>query len=324
MSNHKVYSFVRKNVDFSKSNFHLFLNLAIDLTILSITVFTLQNENIYLPTLTIPLIAILMFRGFAIMHDATHKAIHHNRMINDFIGIFYSSFCFLPFRFWKNSHLQHHFWSGNVEHDPVMAFVKSFPSFNANKKKIHNMIWKSWIPILAIVQNIVFWRLAIAQIKSKEFKLAHILDLIIPIGFWISLSFLTTNFFTKICLLLGVVTYLMAVELVNFPHHLGLKYLQNEVHLPVWEQNVTARSCHYPFLIEKFVTLNFNLHIEHHMFPDAPWHVLPEIKKQVMPILGNSYIYEKNIGWNIKNRSLNLEDVMYAEHSQEIKQKLSS
>ncbi len=60
------------------------------------------------------------------------------------------------------------------------------------------------------------------------------------------------------------------------------------------------------------------------MFPDAPWYVLPEIKKQVIPILGNSYIYEKNIGWNIKNRSLNLEDVMYAEHSQELKQKLSS
>lgn len=272
----------------------------------------------------IPLIAVLMFRGFAIMHDASHKAVHRQRLVNDSLGVFYGSFCFLPFRYWKNSHLQHHYWSGNVEHDPVMAFVKGFPSLSQNKKRLHNFIWKSWLPLLAIVQNIVFWRLAIAQVRTKEFKFFHLADIIAPVLLWTTLGLLATNVVAMISLFTGVIVYLMAVELVNFPHHLGLKYLEGEVHLPVWEQNVTARSCHYPRLIEKLITLNFNLHIEHHMFPDAPWYTLPEIKKQIIPILGNNYVYEKNIGWNIKNRSQNLEDVMYEKHSQQIKQKLSS
>ncbi len=59
-------------------------------------------------------------------------------------------------------------------------------------------------------------------------------------------------------------TYLVEVELINFPHHLDTYLFDSSSHrekLPLWEQSKVTRSCYYPRFLAETLLLNFN-------FPD--------------------------------------------------------
>src|SRR5882672_1934296 len=61
------------------------------------------------------LIPILIFRCFALMHDAVHSSVFRSEFLNNMIGVIAGAFCFLPFYAWKKIHLEHHRWAGNFE-----------------------------------------------------------------------------------------------------------------------------------------------------------------------------------------------------------------
>src|SRR2546423_1704170 len=60
-------------------------------------------------------LAVFYFRSFSLMHEAVHGSITPRRRWNDWIGLVYGVFCFLPFEHWRDIHLLHHQWAGNVE-----------------------------------------------------------------------------------------------------------------------------------------------------------------------------------------------------------------
>src|SRR5690606_35780940 len=82
---------------------------------------------------------------------------------------------------------------------------------------------------------------------------------------------------TPMSVLPGLFLYLVMVEVINFPHHLELPQYEGEHKLKVWDQFLISRSCHYPKWFSHFVLNNFNLHAEHHLFPQAPWYMLDEL-----------------------------------------------
>jgi fatty acid desaturase len=75
----------------------------------------------------------------------------------------------------------------------------------------------------------------------------------------------------------GLLAYLYMVEVINFPHHLGVVQYGGERRFPVYDQLQFARSCVYPKWFAHNVLLNFNLHAEHHLLPSYPWYQLDEI-----------------------------------------------
>jgi acyl-lipid omega-6 desaturase (Delta-12 desaturase) len=64
---------------------------------------------------------------------------------------------------------------------------------------------------------------------------------------------------------------------------------------------MTTRSCYYPFPVAELLLMNFNFHVEHHVFPTAPWWSLRRIRAEVKRC---SRTYRECVGieWNLLNR----------------------
>jgi acyl-lipid omega-6 desaturase (Delta-12 desaturase) len=257
------------------------------------------------------LLALFYFHNFAIMHEAGHGNIHRRDLVNIIIGHYTSLFCFLPFYPWRYIHQEHHTWTGNPEKDPTMKQVLRMKT----KKRIPLAVkftWRSWIPLGAVLQHVVFWTYPISIWREGRMKrqrihmlisilfLAAGLAVLAEIAGWRGVSRLWPSF----------VIYLIGVELVNFPHHLDMPTVDpnsSKQRLYVWEQQATTRSCRYPGILSELLVLNFNLHTEHHIFPDLPWFRLKEARKLIKPALDPGYNEAHGLGWNYDMRTGDLD-----------------
>jgi acyl-lipid omega-6 desaturase (Delta-12 desaturase) len=264
------------------------------------------------------LLCAFYFRSFALMHDASHGSISSLRFLNHAVGIVAGAFCLLPYYPWKNLHIDHHQWAGNIEKDPVMKIVKEFPQYSRSKKMFFNFFWRTWIPFPAFAQNILFWTESIKRIfKTQSFK-AHLLNglsILIPTILY-SLFFMQMGWSLFLFCAPSFVIYLSLVEIVNFPHHLQVTQISNDSKLPFKEQYKIARSCHYPKILSHFVFNNFNYHIEHHMFPHMPWYSLKAVRDQVKNYLGESYNESQANAWITKHRKIQFEKVIATKDDQ--------
>ncbi len=310
----KKYLSLRKQVDLKIKNRMLALHLTQDALMVSACAFLLTRmKETGWEYLCIPIFATLMFRNFSLMHEAVHGLISKNKWLNDTVGVIAGGLCLLPYEPWKQIHLEHHYWSGNVEKDPVMALIRTFPHWDKKLQNSVGFFWKAWIPLLALLQYAVFWW----HSSLKFLKNYTSFKLLTSVFFPIALT-------TVLCLALGshqvltlltpsVILYLLAVEVVNFPHHIGLPYVDEDHHLPAWEQHITARSCVYPKWLSQFIVLNFNYHIEHHMFPDAPWYYLDQLHKLVSADLKEQYNTDPQFVWIKQNRVKSLSQLFRPE-----------
>lgn len=303
----KIYFKLRKSIDSTPNPFELIKHGIIDLFLIGLSVFFSSSTDIpHLGILSIPILSTLMFRNFSLMHDATHSAVSKNKTINTYVGVWSGGICFLPFSSWKVIHQEHHFWSGNIDHDPSMSLLKKLPHMNSKLISFFSQCWKLWIPIMALLQHISFWGQSVKIGFKNPKNLQMHLSVIAPILFWGSMIYFSKANFLINTFIPSLWMYLIAVEIVNFPHHLQMPQLQGKERLPTWDQHFTARSCNYPRWFSKYIVLNFNLHIEHHLFPDLPWYKLNEIQDITKNILQEHYNTDTNLNWNLENRSKDL------------------
>lgn len=258
----------------------------------------------------IPLIASFIFRNFSMMHEAVHRAANRNNRINDWSGIIAGAICLLPFEPWRKSHLEHHLWSGNIDRDPVMAIIRIFPKMPSRLQKMLSFFWQIWFPMLACIQYVVFWALAFQTFVKKPDSPRNLASLVSPLIAWGLAIAITPATFSYEILAPAVFLYFLAVEVVNFPHHLQLPQFGGDTKFPIWEQHRIARSCVYPKWFGRLVALNFNYHIEHHMFPDVAWYHLDRLHVLVKSELGFEYNTDTQFSWILENKPKCLEDVL--------------
>lgn len=258
-----------------------------------------------------PLLSVFIFRNFSMMHEAVHNAVSRKRWVNDIVGLFAGAFSLLPFEQWKRSHLDHHVWSGNIEKDPVTAFITVYPRMSKFNRDLLSFFWRIWFPMLGVVQYFVFWALASKQwiMGPRTFK--KLVSLAVPFVIWAG-AFVWAPVQLKIALGASILLYLIAVEIVNFPHHLQLPQYRGETKFPVWEQHRIARTCIYPRWFARFVVLNFNYHVEHHMFPDVPWYHLEQLHHKVREALLESYNVDPQFKWILENKKKSIAGVLEA------------
>ncbi|MBC7458616.1 MAG: fatty acid desaturase [Bdellovibrionaceae bacterium] len=321
----KKYLEFRKQINFKFKHKVLFQHLLLDTGLMTLNYFLLtsfkESPWVYL---SIPIFASLMFRNFSLMHEAVHGLVSKNKLINDGVGIIAGGLCLLPYEPWKQVHLEHHYWSGNIEKDPVMALARTFPDWNKKIKISLGFLWKAWIPVLALLQYAVFWILSSVKFLKNPRCLRFLTSMALPIMGIIGLCYAMGSNQVLTILLPSVFLYLLAVEVVNFPHHVGLPYFDDENHIPVWDQHITARSCVYPTWISKLIVLNFNYHIEHHMFPDAPWYYLSDLHKLISAELKDQYNTDPQFVWIKENRVKSLSELFKSEQRIKDQQKRSA
>jgi acyl-lipid omega-6 desaturase (Delta-12 desaturase) len=296
-----TYQSIGKKLDFTKSERHLAHHLLVNAA-LAVAIFLSRSGPFFLVSQA--LLPVLMFRAFALMHECIHHSATKNRLLNDAVGIVAGALCLLPYEPWKQIHLAHHKWTGNVEQDPSMGLIRKFPFHTKFKNRLFNACWKAWIPVLALAQHFVFWTKSyqfLLNAKSRPERVRNALSVGLPLALYTQIPW-SEN-------IVGLALYLAMVEIVNFPHHLRMPMLRENEHFPYREQHLTARSCAYPRWISHHVLNNFNLHVEHHLFPALPWHRLPEARELIKPVLGAAYTEIEGNGWILENREKRIEDV---------------
>jgi len=265
------------------------------------------------------LLTLFYFHNFALLHECGHGNVHAKRWINNVIGHYASIFCFMPFFPWKLIHQQHHLYTGNIDLDPTMKALREM----REKGKISLLIrvcWQRWIPMAALTQHFVFWFYPLTLWKEKKMVRETFLQSAFSVGLLAAVYIALFHFFPDTInlgnLWLSFVLYLVMTEMVNLPHHVMLPSFhtskeRNKLH--PWEQNITTRSCYYAFGLSELLTLNFNLHTEHHFFPNLPWYRLRKLRHLLKPSLGDEYNEVTGIRWNLSNRSRDISDVLLPE-----------
>lgn len=299
----QVYIKIRKSLNLEHNPTAIWVHLTQDLFIISLFIFLADpSRRPWAQWILIPLVSAVMFRNFALMHDAVHGAVVKNKILSDVIGIVSGSLCMLPFDAWKRVHLEHHFWSGNIDKDPVMAMVTAIPKMPPTAQRLLTLAWRLWLPVLAVIQHFVFWLRSFQVYLRNPASPRFFISLLVPVVFWSVLIYTLPKTMSLGILLPGVLLYLLLAEIVNLPHHLQLPLATGSVRLAPWEQYKAARSCIYPKWFSRFIVLNFNYHIEHHLFPEAPWYRLPTAHAMVMAELKEKYNSDAMFHWTWTNR----------------------
>lgn len=308
--NKAKYLAIRKSHDLSIKSSALIAHYLRE-AIFVAAIYFVWNQGSLAKFATIPLVAAVLFRNFSLMHDAVHKAAFKNKWTNDLAGFISGGICLLPFEQWRRSHLEHHTWSGNLDKDPVTAFISIFPKLPPRVKSVLNFFWMSWFPLLAMVQYTVFWALAAKITLQNRLSPRLAISLAAPICTWGLAFALTPMPFFLGALVPGAILYFVAVEVVNFPHHLQLPQYYGETRFAFWEQYKISRSCIYPRWFASWIVLNFNYHTEHHLYPDVPWYHLPKLQKPLREALGAEYNCDPHFTWILDNKPRPLEAVIH-------------
>jgi omega-6 fatty acid desaturase (delta-12 desaturase) len=298
-----AYLTIRKKIDLRPKPTALLIFILQNLIFVStIAVYYYEFQDSWVRLFTIPAIAAFIFRNFSMMHEAVHGAASTSGKLNYFTGLIAGGICFLPFEPWKKSHLEHHLWAGNVDRDPVMAIIVAYPKMPKWFQQLLSTMWQIWFPMLAVAQHVVFWSLSIKIYLNKPTSFGLLVSLLSPVAFWGTAIYFCSFGFMGSVLLPSLFVYLLAVEVVNFPHHLQLPQYHNDTRFPVWQQHKIARSCIYPKWFARGVVLNFNYHTEHHMFPDVAWYHLDKLSVETRAQLQREYNADPYLRWIIENK----------------------
>jgi acyl-lipid omega-6 desaturase (Delta-12 desaturase) len=256
------------------------------------------------------LIPLLCFHNFSLLHECGHGVATRSRVLNTLIGHYASVFCFIPFFPWKYIHQQHHAWGGNLENDPVLKSLRTFR--DRGTPMLARAGWRSWIPVGAFLQHIVYLSYPLQLARTGELPRSRLLrcagSLLWMAGAWSALFALAPDLAHPRSWAFGVALFFMSEELVNLPHHVGMP--THGTKLPSWEQYRFTRSCYYPAGVSELLVLNFNFHVEHHLFPSLPWYRLRDARRRLKPALDHDYCEAIGAEWNVRNRQRGLDEIV--------------
>jgi omega-6 fatty acid desaturase (delta-12 desaturase) len=256
------------------------------------------------------LIALLCFHSFALLHECGHGSATPWRWLNVVLGHCASILCFIPFYPWKYIHLKHHTWAGHLENDPTLRSLRTFR--DQGTPALARAGWRSWIPISALLQHVVYLGYPLRMYRAGELTSRRLMRSAASV-LWMLAAYTAIYEFAPAALhprswALGVALYLITEELVNLPHHVGMP--TSATRLAPWDQHRVTRSCYYPIGLSEFFVLNFNFHIEHHLFPSLPWYRLRAARKLLVPALGEGYDQAVGVEWNVRNRRRGLDEIV--------------
>ncbi len=255
-------------------------------------------------------LTVVFFNSFSLLHECGHGSASPSTWFNTVLGHLASTFCLIPYFPWKYIHQKHHLWTGNLDHDPVLKSLRKFRDDGV--PGLVRVAWRSWVPLAGLLQHVVFLTYPLDMYRHGDLTRPKLLRCVLS-ALWMpaSVAFLWGLFPETVRLgnvALGLVMFLFLEELVNLPHHVGMPTFAGT--LPLWQQYRATRSCNYPLGLSELVVLNFNFHIEHHLFPTLPWYRLRRARGLCKAALGEAYEESVGISWNVRNRTRDLDTIV--------------
>lgn len=216
-----------------------------------------------------------IFQWFAVLHDCGHNCFTPNKKMNEFIGYLSSLFNLIPYASWKYIHLEHHKWTGLHDKDPS---IEDLNKVNPRKRFLARKAWKSGFPFLALAFLVgTFWNF------FKQFRLfpdvKRRLEVCLSIGLIILVYFLLSQFNPHLWRMVipAYIFFGMFCEPIILSQHAHIPMDSTNSHpmaYPTFEQDRFTRSLKFPVWVSKWLTMSFENHIAHHLFPWIPFYNL--------------------------------------------------
>jgi len=229
------------------------------------------------------LLGLSAFRLFIILHECGHHTLFKQPWLNTIVGYLVSPLCYHPYECWRQVHTQHHQWAGIVDKDPTAVDSATLKQSSVLYRLLW-AAWRIWFP-LGMLHHVVtvYWLYPIRKLRQGE----------IALGWWGLFSVAIAALPHIVAVIdWGITDYLLRVtpmflmtlmwnEAITIPLHAGLYPLNSQTHptpLPYAAHDTVTRNTELPTILGVVLSYNFNLHVEHHLFPYAPWYRLPQIK----------------------------------------------
>jgi acyl-lipid omega-6 desaturase (Delta-12 desaturase) len=250
------------------------------------------------------LLGIGLWRAFVIQHACGHHAFFKGPALNNLIGISQSLFCFIPYFPWKYIHQAHHTWTGWKDLDPTtMELDKALPQW---KKKLVNFCWRYWIPLLS-VHYIISLFFSFKRRQFLESEALAILSMLIVLVPHLILAYTMPGFYMKsFGLAAWIYLNLGDISLLTQHVHLPLDHSGGDIVRPklLREQDHYSHTVQFPSWVERWITLGFNQHSLHHLFPRMPYYYSAKI-----PFAGEHTHHWSE--WISKSKKMAAMDLLY-------------
>lgn len=231
---------------------------------------------------------------FAPLHECIHSSAFKSRNINRIVGHISGLLILRPFLYSKYRHMAHHTWTQKPGYDPDQVhFPRSLKEYLAHMSslKIWHRLTKNLIALASgkiseeersFIPNSEI-RLVVKE--ARLMLLAYVGILIISIWFqsWLAVYLWLAP------RIVGEV----ALRAFRMVEHTGMEESPNML--------ANTRTTETNFLV-RALYWNMPYHAEHHIFPNVPYHALPELHKYVKPHLSEIGQGVLRVHWNILNK----------------------
>lgn len=201
--------------------------------------------------------ALAIYASFTPLHDATHRAVSSNPIINDLIGTLAASLLVpgLSTGVYRVLHLEHHRWAGDVERDPDTPLVHTRWPWLPFALAAPEMVWAWW------------WVRKLWPQRTPKERFAFFASLGLHIAFVVGclLSPFGWTFFVVYLIPQKLGLMLVAYSFAHIQHPEGVDWQK----APLLSTGVITTR---PRGLMTWLMLGQNDHHVHHLLPHLPWH----------------------------------------------------
>ena len=215
---------------------------------------------------------------FTLQHEATHKTPFETEALNEWVGWASGVLIFQPFLWFRYFHLMHHRHTNDPEHDPELAGLPK-P--------------ESWPDMLRHLSSVGYWRDKAVLLWSLAFGT-------------IDATYLPERTHPRLRReargMLAIYGVALAVTLLVHPVLIWVWLLPLTLGFPVLRLYLLAEHGRCPQVasmfdntrttytnsVVRFLAWNMPYHIEHHTFPQVPFHLLPAFHTRIRAHLGHT------------------------------------
>jgi fatty acid desaturase len=222
----------------------------------------------------LPIQGVLISFLFTLAHECTHKTPFANERLNDAVGHICGVLLVLPFRTFRYFHLAHHKWTNIQGRDPELDgapidtplrwswHITGLPYWRSQFTQIANLVTghftAPWLPDTARAAAI-----RDARLFALLYAFAALSLLATPLLFWVWI--------------LPAMLGQPALRLYLLAEHGDCPKIAN-----MFENTRTT----YTNRMVRFLAWNMPYHIEHHVWPQVPFHQLPALHAHAKAHLG--------------------------------------
>ncbi|GEM_PF-1842283 len=231
-------------------------------------------------------LAALQHRCNIIQHEAIHRLLFRNRLLNDLIGHHFFGASLLTPHTYRFYHFKHHRELGR-ESDPDFPGYNRFPT---SRWGVFRFVLENLIGLGVVTRFLAETRSAVSRSEdprayheNRGWKAALLAWGSVAIVQWVLLGlFVLTGGSLGEFLLFWVLPEitltrtLMAIRLMGEHASRGEEFPRDIRYLVTLPSNIFERIL--------FAPLNFNYHAEHHLFPAVPWHRLEKLHNRLMEL----------------------------------------